>query len=532
MGRLLNAKRFTLATAMLVVAVLGLLPLCVMLLRSVSNSNGSLGFENYAHTLWRSRPWSLLFNSFVLAGTSTLVAGLMGIPLALVAVKTTVPFRRLIVAIFCLPLLFPPYVLANGWFHILGRQGLLSRWIGESGGAATSSWFFAMPGGVLVLATAFLPVVLLLSIAAISGVNPQMEDAARLHCGWTMVLKSITLPLGRPGIVLSVVLTFLLALGELAAPSFLRISVFPVESFTQFSAFYDVGAATATSVPLGLIAFLLLIASRKWMGSGEYHFRWVISGTNQLTPGSMDRWKAAGLLAVAAMVVILPCGALLMNGLSFGAITEAWYRAGDSMAWSLVYSALAATGITLLGFFLGYASQRRSIEGSGFISMATLILFALPGTLIGIGLVTTWNRPLFAWLYASPAALLTGLMMQYIAIGERGMASSLTQLSPSLEEAAQIADAGWFRRVGTILVPLLRPSMLAVWMLAFILCLRDTSLPLLLSPPGQDTLTARTLTLMANGSQELISALCLFSMALPIVPLMIGFVLLRGARRS
>ena len=359
-----------------------------------------------------------------------------------------------------------------------------------------------------------------------------MEDAARLHCGWPQVLKSITLPLARPGIALSVVLTFLLALGELAAPSFLRISVFPVESFTQFSAFYDVGAATAASVPLGLIALLLLITSRKWMGSGDYHFRWIDSGASQLALGSIDRWIAAGLFAIATMVVILPCGALVINGLSIAAITEAWYRAADSMAWSLVYSALAATGITLLGFFLGYASQRRSIEGSRFIKMTTLILFALPGTLIGIGLVTTWNRHSLAWLYASPAALVSGFMMQYAAVGERGIASSLAQLSPSLEEAAEIAGASWFRCVGTVLVPLLRPSLLAVWMLAFILCLRDTSLPLLLSPPGQDTLTARTLTLMANGSREVTSALCLFSMALPIVPLMIGFVFLRGARRS
>ena len=164
--------------------------------------------------------------------------------------------------------------------------------------------------------------------------------------------------------------------------------------------------------------------------------------------------------------------------------------------------------------------------------MTTLVLFALPGTLIGIAMVTTWNRPSLAWLYASPAALIVGFMMQYAAVGERGIASSLAQISPSVEEAAQIAGATWFHRVRAILVPSLRGSLFAVWMLAFILCLRDASVPLFLSPPGQDTLTARTLTLMANGSQELISALCLFSMALPIVPAVLWAVFLRGARRS
>lgn len=172
------------------------------------------------------------------------------------------------------------------------------------------------------------------------------------------------------------------------------------------------------------------------------------------------------------------------------------------------------------------------MKSAGDIGLATLILFALPGTLIGIGLVIAWNRPSLAWLYASPAALVAGFTMQYAAIGERGIASGLAQLSPSLEEAAQMAGAGWLRRAAKILAPLLRTPLLAVWMLSFILCLRDTSLPLLLSPPGQDTLTARTLTLMANGSPELISALCLFSIALPAVPAIAGLLLFRAARRS
>jgi iron(III) transport system permease protein len=193
------------------------------------------------------------------------------------------------------------------------------------------------------------------------------------------------------------------------------------------------------------------------------------------------------------------------------------------MAWSIGYGAVAATVITVLGFFLGYASQRRSSRATGLISLVTLMMFAIPGTLIGIGLVITWNRPSLGWLYAGPATLVTGLVMQYVAIGERGIASTMSQISPSLEEAAEIAGASWLRRVWMILLPLLRPSLLAVWMLSFVRCLRDTSLALLLSSPGRDPLTARTLTLMANGSPELISALCLFSMALPVVPALIGF---------
>ncbi len=531
MGWLLSSKRITLSAAMVVVLALAVLPLSVMLVQSLS-VNGSIGMENYTATLGRSRVWTLIANSLLLAGVTTLFAGVIGVALAIGAVKSAVPLRRVIVSIFCLPLLFPPYVLANGWFQVLGRQGLVSEWFGESIGVVTSDLLFGLPGGVLVLASAFLPMVMLLSIASLSSVNPSLEDAARLTCGWPGVLRTITLPLARPGILLSLVLTFMLAFGELTAPSFLRLNVFPLESFTQFSAFYDAGAATAAALPFAVGAFLLLLALRKWTGSGGYHFRWTNSASSPISLGGFESWIAALTLIFALVVVILPCAALVNRGLSIQALAAAWDKAADSMAWSLCYSGVAATAIAVLGFFLGYASQRRSIRGAGLVSLVTLMMFALPGTLIGIGLVITWNRPSLAWLYAGPATLLTGLIMQYAAIGERGIASTIAQIAPSSEEAAEIAGAGWFRRIWAILLPLLRPSLLAIWMLSFIMCLRDTSLALLLSPPGRDPLTARTLTLMANGSPELISALCLFSIALPVVPALIGFATYRIGSRS
>ncbi|MBI2685549.1 MAG: iron ABC transporter permease [Acidobacteria bacterium] len=518
------------AAAIFVVVALALLPLAAMLARSFF-VNGSISLDNYTETLGRARVWGLLLNSLALAGNTTLVAGTVGVGLAIGAVKSAIPFRSAIVSIFCLPLLFPPYVLANGWFQILGRQGLVSRWFGDPIAVVTSGLLFGLPGGVLVLSTALLPVVMLLSIASLSSVNPSLEDAARLSCGWSRVLKSVTLPLAQPGILLSLVLTFLLALGELSAPSFLRLDVFPIESFTQFTAFYNAGAATAAAFPFAAGALLLLLGVRKWTGAGDYHFRWTHSQSSSMSLGGFEPWIAAAVLTVAATTVILPCAALVHRGLSITAITTAWDRAADSMAWSLLYGALAATAITVFGFFLGYASQRRSIRGAGLISLLTLMLFALPGTLIGIGLVTGWNRPSLVWLYAGPATLIAGLVMQYAAIGERGIASTMAQVAPSLEEAAEIAGASWFRRVWVILVPLLRPSLLAVWLLAFVLCLRDTSLSLLLSPPGRDPLTARTMTLMANGSQELISALCLFSIVLPSIPVMLGVYASRSGRR-
>ena len=130
-----------------------------------------------------------------------------------------------------------------------------------------------------------------------------------------------------------------------------------------------------------------------------------------------------------------------------------------------------------------------------------------------------WNHPSTNWIYATPAMLIIGFVGQYAALSVRIIEAGFSQLSPSLEEAAEVAGAGWFRRVFGVLVPVSRPVLVAAWAVTFVFCLRDVALPLLLAPPGRDTLTARTMTLMANGSPELIAALCVLAVLLAFLPL-------------
>src|SRR6266481_5299190 len=124
MGGLLRAKRVTLITAALVLAVVGLLPLCLMVGSSLW-VDGNFSFRNYVEVLGNARTWILFRNSLVLATLTTIVAGLVGVTLGILLAKTDLPFSRLLAGAFSLPLIFPPYILAVGWFEILGRGGIL-----------------------------------------------------------------------------------------------------------------------------------------------------------------------------------------------------------------------------------------------------------------------------------------------------------------------------------------------------------------------------------------------------------------------
>ena len=149
--------------------------------------------------------------------------------------------------------------------------------------------------------------------------------------------------------------------------------------------------------------------------------------------------------------------------------------------------------------------------------------------MIGIGLVGLWNAPATAFIYASPGIVLLGYLAQYSALTTRATVATLNQIPPSMEESAEVAGAGWLRRIVHIVVPLSRRGLLAAWLLAYIFCLRDLGITMLVYPPGGDTLPVRTFTLMANGPPDLVAALCMMMVAATLLPLLLfGIVAQRG----
>lgn len=527
MGRVLTSKRITLWMAVALLIIVGVLPLCLVLATSLADVG------NYTSTLGNARIWALFRNSLVLAMLTAVFAGFAGIPLGILFARTDLPMRTVLVVVLSLPLLFPPYILAVGWYEVLGRGGLLARGAGSAAGEATSRCLFGLPGVVLVLATAFLPVVLLLTMTYLNAVNPTLEQAARLSSGWPAVLERITIPLAAPGIVLSLVLVFLLAMGEFGAPAFLRVPVFPVASFTELTAFYNFGAATAAALPLVAVALVGLTVEERVLQGKTLQFGW--AGGCEPRRLSLGRARIPLCLLVTFTVlflVALPLGALVWRGLGVAVLKEAWDRAGASAARSIAFSGVSASVLAALGFFLAYLIHRRAVACWRWVDAVTLLLFTLPGTVIGIGLIGLWNRPSTNWIYATPAILVAGYVAQYAALGTRTILAGFAQTSPGLEEAAEVAGAGWLRRMFGIVAPLVAPSILVSWAVTFLFCLRDVSLPLLLAPPGRDTLTARTMTLMANGSAELVAALCLFSISLTAVPLIVYMAAKKVWRRT
>jgi iron(III) transport system permease protein len=514
-----NAKQLTLLLTAVLIAGIALTPLLAMIAASVT-IDGKISFFHYQTLLSSGRTWRLFGHSVALSFLTSLCASALGMPLGVLFGQTSLPFRRAFTFLFTIPLLVPPYIIAVAWSAILGREGWLAYLTGGITAETTSAWLFGLPGCVLVLTTAFTPVVMLLTIAYLYTVNPRLEEAGRLVARWPRVLRDITLPMIRPGLLLGTGLVFLLALGEFSVPMYLRYDVFPVETLTQFSAFYDFGAATAAALPLALITLIVLMAERSLLRAPMKPMSLTSSetGARLIRLGATRGVWFLGVGMVSVVLILLPLTVLFLQA-SPADYREALSRAGDSLLRSLLYAMVGATLLGGLGFFCGYLVNTQALRAWRAVDFLTLFLLVVPSPVIGIGLIGLWNHPATNWIYGTPAMILFGYLAQYTALTSRITAAALVQIPPSMEEAASLTGAGWFQRVCHIIAPLARPGLAAAWLVAYIFCLRDSGVAMVVYPPGQDTLPVRIFTLMANSPEGLVAALCLLLIAATLLPL-------------
>jgi len=506
-------KQSTLRVVFALWALNALLPVLAMIQRSLT-PGGHFSFSAYARLFFWAREWALLESSLGLALATAVVTGLLGLALSLLLARTDIPGRGILSVLFVLPLLLPPTILAYGWSALLERDGLLGKICGPSGNA----FLFSSRGGVLVLAASFLPLILLFTMTSLLSANPRLEEAARLSAKTPRILLAVTIPQCAPALLTGCLLVFCLVLGETGAPTFLRVNVFAVESLAQFSAFYDFSSATAAATPLLLVTLLAF-----W---GFHMLRTHRAAVLQPVPtgAGLQRIQLGQLRPRLFLLVILlwtalaglPLLALVIRSLDPSAFVEALARGGPSFGRSLLYAGLGATLVLFFGFLTGYGRANGTL---GYWAEAIpLFLFALPGSVLGVGLISLWNRPATGSIYGSPMILLLGLLAQYMVLGVWVTKSALTFIPRSMEEAAAMAGASSISRLTRITIPLASKGLVASWLLAFIFCFRDTGLAMVVYPPGRETLPVRLFTLMANGKPALISAFCILILLSAAVP--------------
>ncbi len=489
-----------------------------------------IGGDATPTTAWLDvRQRGLLYNTTVLGLGTALLGTAIGAPLGVALAR--IPLRRpaLVRLALATPLLLPPYVVALAWTYVGGSRGLLATLIGRD---LVGAWTFSLPAAILVLGLVFYPLAMVATEVAVRRVDGRLEEAAVLVAPPGRVLWHITLPLAAPSVLAAALVIFVLAISEFGVPGLLRVRVYTTEVLTAFAALYDFNRALILSAPLLLLGLVVGILAAVLLRERLVTGRRTIGAQSTL----LNEWRrpaAAGAALALLLAVVAPVAILLREAMGTDSWSAVLSGSSDAILNSLILAASGATAVVGLALWLGYARARaRSVLGP-ITDILFIVVFALPSTIVGVGLIGLWNRPgPLGVVYGTDFMFLLAYLARFVPVVALILGASIRSVSVSHEEAAAVSGAGWWRTMARILLPQIRLAVAAAWVIAFVLAFGELGVSILIAPPGEATLPIRIYTLIANTSPSTVAALALLQTAIVLAPLFVlGGLLASGEAR-
>jgi iron(III) transport system permease protein len=525
-------------------------PVVWLVVRSV----GPLGGVPLSSLAGEAGAW---VNTFVISVGAAGFALVLGAPLALLLFRTDLPFRSAFAGLFTLPSAIPPFIWGMGWILLASpRAGYLNRVLGEG-----TFDIYGRVGIAFVMGLSGLPLVLLAGAAALQRVDPALEEAARV-CGASPVraLLAATVPLILPSLLSGAVMVFLMAASAFGVPYILGVSSTPPTRVltTRIYELVLLGGqgslARAVVLSCGLLVLTPLALWATWaLGrSGRVRLSSGKGVSPRLFPLGRARLPLTVVVsAVCTLLVLLPLGAVALTSVqrSFGAALtwenftlHHWSgvlfepRTLQATARSLLLA--VGAGLIVCGFGLAGAVLQRHFRrlGAGLEALAVWP-YAVPGTVLAIALLIAFSRDLRFILFGrvafvlalahTPWLLLIAYAAKYLALGTRNSSEALAQVDPSLAEAARVSGAGPLRAFLDAPLPLLRPALLAAFVLAFLACATEITMSVLLVPAGSQVLGTLLFELQSYADPASAAVLACALVAL----VLLGQALLGLARR-
>ena len=473
----------------------------------------------------------VIVNTLVLAVSVGAATTCFGLIFALFAVRSTSPLRHAVRVLYILPIITPPFVVGMSLILLFGRAGIVNDilmfLIGPAGiftpaGAAStfqrSGYIYGFTGIFMAQTLALTPVSYMVLSGMLSTINPAMEEASlTMRASRWQTLRRVTLPLVRPAIANAFLLGMISSAADFGNPLVLG-GEYDVLSTEIYFAIAGSQLNFARAAALGLVLLFLsltvFLIQKKWVGQKSYVTVTGVQTAGRVTP--LPRW-------LQRILTVLVVGSLLLIGIVYVSIflggfvkqwgadytltlkhhRELWLHGLASGGWpsfknSLGFSLIAAPLTTMIGVLIAYIVTRKRFWGRGIIDFGTVLIFAVPGTVIGIAYILAFNTPPVE-LTGTAAILIISMAVRAMPVGIRGGMSALSQISPSLEEASLLQRAGSFKTIRAVLLPLLRSTIVSSMAYSFIRAMTTVSAVIFLATAGTNVATTYILSRVESG---------------------------------
>ena len=507
----------------------------------------TVGLDNYLNLIDDSR---IITNTAFVACIATVMAVVLGFLIAWTLTRTRLPGRARLERLMQLPYYLTPLVGALAWAILASpKSGFLNQLWHFLSGSDGDLFNIYSPWGIAWVMALFEGTVAFVMIgAAMKSMDPSLEETSRvLGAGkWRTMLK-VTLPLVTPGVLGATIFVFAEMLGSFAAALVLGV---PGRFFVITTAIWeatlsfppDYGRASAMGFALFAVMLASLTLYRRIIRRGNYA---TITGKafrpRPLEMGAIT-WLLFALCCFYVLVsVVLPLAALTLTSfqrfatvfLSQTELTLANYQTAfgfGAVNSALTTSLLLGVGVATVGVvvmaMLVWIIYRSHLPGHSLVEYVVMFPQAVPRMVFGLGLLWAWLNipiPIYGTVWLLALAYFTVLLP----LGVRTLAGVVLQIDNSLEECARVCGASWSYQLRTVTLPLMRPGILAAWLLLFIASVRELGVSIFLVGPNAKVIAPAIVSAWISSSTELSAALALIQSGAVFIALI---VLLRAAR--
>lgn len=497
------------------VCALMVLPVGYLLVRAAEADAGSWDL------ILRYRTVELVGRSLGLAGAVTFAAAAIGVPLAWLTVRTDLPGARIWSVVLSLPLVIPSYVGAFALLAAFGPRGMLQQALEGPFGITRLPDMAGFPGAFISLTLFTYPYVFLLVAAALKGLDPSLEEAARsLGQSRWRTFRSVTLPLLRPSIAAGSLLVALYTLHDFGAVSLMRFNVFTQAIYLQYKGAFDRTPAAILSLMLIALALVVLVLERRSRGRARYH-RSGAGSRRPLARVHLGRFKVPALVLCATVTLIAFIGPIsviafwLLRGMAAG--RDAVLPLGAAGG-SILASAGGAALALAAGLPVALLSARHRGRVVGAAEALTYSGYALPGIVVALAFVFFAANYTPA-LYQSLPLVVVAYVVLFLPQMTEPLRGSLLQVGPRLEEAGRALGKSRLRVFRSVTAPLISRGAAAGAALVFLTAMKELPATLLLRPTGFETLATRVWSGAAAGLYSKAAGPALILMVICCVPL-------------
>ncbi|MFG2175741.1 ABC transporter permease [Streptomyces niveus] len=513
------------AVLLAVLVVLVILPAGFVLHSAFTADGGGLTLSNFGVLFTDSMAGAMLNSTLVGLG-STVLALTFGCSLAFLSARTDAPCRKLIYFFGILPLFLPAFVGALAW-AVLGSpaSGLINLALAEVGVPPLVD-IYSYGGVVFVLGLYYAPYAFLLVHAALSLMNPDLEDAASLHgAGTGSMLRTVSFPLVKPAVLGAAVLIFALTVENFPVAQVIgvpgQLDTLPTLIYRLMNA-SPARSGDAAAVAVLLTVLLMLAVAVQHRAVSRTRFTTLTGKGVRARRIALHRWRLPALAAACVyflLSTVLPVAALAVAALQTSPYLADLSQLGTPGALSVLPAldiigsadflsvlgnsvtvgiGAAVTG-TVLCFALSYTRHRSRAAGRGVLEYVAMLPLAVPAIVLGLGLLQTWLTiplPVFGTLLVLVIACVAIFLPQ----GYRGVSASILQLDRDLEDSAVMLGATRGRAIATVTVPLLRVGLSSTFLLLLMLAMRELTAVLFLYTADTRVLSIAIFDAYDNGS--------------------------------